>query len=342
MNDPSLAAPPSAAPVRASSGGARAIAWFALLGSACALGASFWLWQQLSAAQAGTRDLAAELARRDAGQHPDRSADLLRRADAGEAAIAALQAQTQAQEKAQAGMQTALARLVAERPRDTQLAEAEYLQRLAAQSLLMGREVRGAIALLEASDEILRARDDPALHEARALLAGELEALRAVAGFDLEGTYLRLAALAAAVPTLELPAHSLSESQASPGQAAPSGWLARVWALLERFVVIRRDAAPLSVLPSPAEEQALRTGIRLSLEQAKLALLAAGQQAYASALADAQTVVRTRFAGDAAANRAFLEELARLAALRIAPELPDLSGSLRALRAASRTDAGPG
>jgi uroporphyrin-3 C-methyltransferase len=330
---------PTSAARPASRGGGRAFAVLALLLALASAAGAAWLWTEQQASRSALARLEQALARVPAPA-PDRSDELRAQADAARAAIDALAARASALEEAQRALQAS----VAERTgADTRIAEAEYLLRLAAQSLLMGREVRGAIALLEASDGILRELDDPVLHEARAVLARDLGALRTVAAVDVEGTWLRLATLSAGVQGLVL------AERRTPGgdtaRAAPAGsagWIDRALALLERFVVIRRDAAPVAPLPEAVDEQMLRTSVRLALEQAKLALLAAEPAAYAGALDDAARLVRGRFDPAAAANRAFLEELARLAGEQIAPSLPDLSGALRALReaGAARSDAG--
>lgn len=231
----------------------------------------------------------------------------------------------------------------AAREKDRALTEAEYLQRLAAQSLLMGHEVRGALGLLEASDAILRERDDPALHTARERLAQDIAALRAVAGFDREGLYLRLAALGASVAGLATAERRVEAPlpENSTGQAAgETGLGERLLALLSPYVSVRRDAPPVVPLLPPAEEQIVRLNIRLAIEQAKLALLAAESQAYVGALAEAESLVSTHFGTGPGANKAFLQELTRLSGESIAPGLPDLADSLRALREAASAAGG--
>ncbi len=227
--------------------------------------------------------------------------------------------------------------------RDWALAEAEYLLRLANQSLLMGREVRGAIALLDAADDILRRQDDPALHQARAALARDRASLDAVAGFDVEGLYLRLSALGAQLPMLVVAERSLAKSReespvATASDAAPRWWT-RARMLLDRYIVVRQRPAVKPLMPL-AEEQYLRANQRLALEQAKLALLAAEPAVYRGALREAAALTRTYFSADAPANQAFIDELNRLAEVDIAPVLPDISGSLRALRERNTADEG--
>ena len=327
--------PPPPAP----RGGGRLVGLLALLLATGSAAGVAWLWNAQQLDDDALKGLEQAVARVPAPV-PDRSAEFQRQLESAQAAVAALDARVATLEESQrASIEASTARREAP---DTRLAEAEYLQRMAAQSLLMGREVRGAIALLEASDAILRERDDPALHEARARLANDLAALRAVAVFDVEGDWLRLSALATAVPTLLLSDRHLPAAEpAIANETSPGDWASRAMSLLERFVVIRRDAPSARPLPALVDERMLRMGVRLALEQAKLALLSAEQKPYADALADASALVREHFDPSAAVNRAFVDELSRLAGEQIAPPLPDLSGSLRALREATAAESGP-
>lgn len=318
---------------------------FAILLALLSIGLGGWLWWQGQELRVTVDRLAQRIPPPAPPGVDPQVVDALREANAALAARLATLEQSRAADAntAQALREAVEAVAAAVREKDRGLTEAEYLQRLAAQSLLMGHEVRGALALLEASDEILRERDDPALHAARERLAEDITALRALAGFDREGLYLRLAALAAAVPALTTTEPRIGGEPAAPAaeDAAPEpGIGSRVLALLEPYVSVRRDAPPVAPLLPLAEEQLLRLDIRLAIEQAKLALLAAESKAYAGALADAESLVRTHFGAGPSANRAFLQELARLASERVAPELPDLSDSLRALREAAAVTGG--
>ena len=321
---------PPAAP-RSARGG------LALLLALLALSASGALWWQALPLMAKVDRLAEQIATPPAPAVDPRTVEALGEADTALLArVVALEESRAAQAQAAQSLRESLDALsAAQREKDRGLTEAEYLQRLAAQSLLMGHEVRGALELLEASDQILRQRDDPALHGARERLAEDIAALRAVAGFDREGLYLRLAALGAAVPSL---ATAPPRIERQPDPQAPTqeqGIAARLLDLLEPYVSVRHDAPAAAPMLPLAEEQLLRLNIRLAIEQAKLALLAAESKAYTSALADAESLASAHFGSGPGANRAFLEELARLAAQPVAPELPDLSDSLRALREAT-------
>ena len=328
---PVLTPPP---PYPAPRGGGRA--WLALLVALGAAGGTGWMWLAFERMQSEV----AELRSRPI-EWPGAAALQTGLAESRQA-IAAADARAASLEKTQRELRETVDAAERElRSSRQDIAEAEYLERLAAQSLLMGREVRGALALLEAADEILRQRDDPAFHDARARLAEDIAALRGLAGFDAEGLYLRLAALTASIPALgftepHLPA-APTASDAPAAASEPADLLARAGALLERYVVIRHDAPSARPTLPLAEEQLLRMNLRLVLEQAKLGLLSGEQRVYAGALADAAELVRGQFGAEPAANRSFLDETVRLAGESVAPDLPDLADSLRALRAAAQT-----
>ena len=310
----------------------------ALLLAAGALGASAWHWYE-------TRALGAELervhatvdalsARAERGPDP-RLAEALRGLEQGEARVSGLDLRIDALAADTAALRERLAAITGADRRDWALAEAEYLERLASHSLLMGREVRGALALLGAADEVLRELDDPGLHAARAALASDMADLRAVAQFDVEGLYLRLAALVEQVPGLALMERSRPEAlggEPAAGAAVDARWWSRLTAVLGRYVVVRQRDESIKPLLPLAEEGYLRMNLRLGLEQAKLALLAAEPAVYRGALAQVRHFAAAYLAPGAAANQAFLNEVAALEAVDVAPALPDISGSLRALR----------
>lgn len=276
--------------------------------------------------------LAAEL-----GRGPDaRLTEALRGLEQGEARMTGLDARVDALGETTATMERQLARIAATDRRDWQLAEAEYLERMAGQSLQMGREVRGALALLGSADAVLRDLDDPSLHAAREALANDIAALRAVAGLDVEGLYLRLSALAGQVPALALQERSrpqaLGGEDTDTAAAGAPDWWSRVTAVLGRYVVVRhRDESVKPLLPL-AQESYLRIDLTLGIEQAKLALLAAEPVVYRDALGQVRALAAEHLAAGATANRAFIAETEALLAVDIAPPLPDISASLRALR----------
>jgi uroporphyrin-3 C-methyltransferase len=219
---------------------------------------------------------------------------------------------------------------------DWLLAEARYLLRLANQRLLMAGDATGAEALLGSVDSILLQLDDARLHEVRAAVAADLAAVRAMPKIDVEGIYLRLAALqeqADALALFKLPARA---EQAAP--TPEQGWRGRLrqgyeaaLAKLSRYVVIRRRDVPVQALMDPQWEGLVRQNLRMLLEQAQVALLSGNGRLYRESLQRAQRWVGEFFASDEAAAGAMSAEISRLEGMAIASGAPDISRSILAL-----------
>jgi uroporphyrin-3 C-methyltransferase len=221
---------------------------------------------------------------------------------------------------------------------DWLLAEAEYLVRLANQRLLMGKEVKGAMNLLAAADEIARELDDTALYPFRQALADDMAALRSASRLDIEGVYMQLGALARQVDQLRL--FELPELQLKkPEPTAAQSWQQRLdsglqaaWAKLGNYVQIKRSDEVYQPLLAPEYEAAVRQNVRLMFEQAQMAALAGKQRLYDDSLAKAKQWLRNYYTLDKTATRENLRRIDELAALQITLPLPDISGSLRELK----------
>jgi len=218
------------------------------------------------------------------------------------------------------------------------LAEVQYLLRLANQRLVMAGDVVAAQALLHSADNILLELDDMGLHEVRAAVAADLAALRAVPRVDIEGIYLRLAALVEQAG--ELVIFQLPEQEAQPAQAPADNWRARLrqgWeealAKLSNYIIIRRRDVPMQALMDPQWEGLVRQNLRMLLEQAQVALLSGNRLLYRESLERARHWVGEFADSDEAAARAMSREINDLAALEVGVNLPDMSRSVQALDA---------
>ncbi|MEH6608609.1 MAG: uroporphyrinogen-III C-methyltransferase [Halioglobus sp.] len=231
---------------------------------------------------------------------------------------------------------TEIARFSAADREDWLLAEAEYLLRLANQRLIMTGDVEAARALLSSADAVLLQLDDVGLHGARAAVAADLAALRAVPQRDVEGIYLRLAALADQAGGLVI--FELPDVEAQPGDIPAEDWQGRLQqgyesALLKLsdYIIIRRRDAPMQALMDPQWEGLVRQNLRMLLEQAQVALLSGNQLLYSESLKRAEHWVGEFLESDEAAARAIARELAGLKSQVIEVQLPDISRSLRAV-----------
>jgi uroporphyrin-3 C-methyltransferase len=229
-----------------------------------------------------------------------------------------------------------IARFGATDRQDWLLAEAEYLLRLANQRLIMAGDVVAATALLTSADSILLELQDVSLHSARAAVAADLAALRAVPRVDVEGMYLQLAALIGQVEQLaifELP-DTITVAEVAPAD----DWQARLQRGYEEalrklsdYIVIRRRDVPYEALMEPAWEGLVRQNLRMLLEQAQVALLSGNQVLFRESLGRAGHWVQQFFEVDESGAKALAEDLARLQDKTVAVELPDISNSLHEL-----------
>jgi uroporphyrin-III C-methyltransferase len=229
-----------------------------------------------------------------------------------------------------------LARYSANDRQDWLLAEAQYLLRLANQRLIMAGDVKAAQALLSSADNILKELDDVGMHPVRAAVAADLAAVRAVPRVDVEGIYLRLAALIEQGDKLVI--FQLPEPEQQPQRATADDWKERLrlgyqQALekLSSYVIIRRRDVPMQALMDPQWEGLVRQNLRMLLEQAQVALLSGNQTLYRESLQRARHWVVEFFESDEAAARAMAREIDQLESLTVEVDMPDISRSLRAL-----------
>jgi uroporphyrin-3 C-methyltransferase len=235
-----------------------------------------------------------------------------------------------------ADLRAELARFSAVDRKSWLLAEAEYLLRLANQRLIMAGDAESAQVLMSSADKILRELDEAALHDARGAVAADLAAVRAVPSVDVEGIYLRLAALVEQAGQLVI--FQMPDAEPRLEQAPADDWQDRLQqgyesALLKLsdYIVIRRRDVPMQTLMDPQWEGLVRQNLRMLLEQAQVALLSGNQTLYAESLQRANHWVAEFFESDESAARAMASEIDQLADLRIAVEMPDISRSLSAL-----------
>ena len=163
-----------------------------------------------------------------------------------------------------------------------QLAEVQYLLRLANQRLIMTGDTQSAEALLRSADNILRSLDDTTLRNLRAAVAEDLAAIRAVPKLDTQGLYLRLDALIRQTDALVL--FELPEREAPEAMEAPEDWQDRLAqgyemaiAKLSEYIVVSRTDVPVETLMDPQYEGLVRQNMRMLLEQAQVAMLSGNE-----------------------------------------------------------------
>jgi uroporphyrin-3 C-methyltransferase len=227
---------------------------------------------------------------------------------------------------------------------DWRLAEAQYLLRLANQRVLMEQRPEGALTLMRSADKVLAELDDVSLYKLRQTIAQDIAKLEAVPNLDVEGTYLRLAALIN--QTSELPTLSLEQQRQLPQllqEITPEAVdetlkqdiqsaFGRAMSSLENLVVIQQHDRPVEPLLSPEQGHYLRQNLQLLLEQAQLALLRQQQSIYETSLTRSTELITRFFDTENSATAALNSALEQLKTLQVAPKMPSISSSLEALQ----------
>ncbi|MDG1304740.1 MAG: uroporphyrinogen-III C-methyltransferase [Pseudomonadales bacterium] len=223
---------------------------------------------------------------------------------------------------------------------DWLLAEVEYLIRLANQRVLMERDVSGALSLLSSADEIVEQTSGIAAYELRESLAYDIANLKAVSDLDTDGIFLSLSAMVSQVPELRRKQPELSpptQIQVENGEAQNyyQQFLSLVNNIFGRVlnsVDYRRDGVAITPLLPPKEEYYLRQNLILKFEMAQLALLRNDQPVYQTSLSEAKLWIVKHFVETDPRTVALVIALDQLVEVEVDRSLPNISGSLRAVR----------
>ena len=198
----------------------------------------------------------------------------------------------------------------------------------------------GPIAIFSTADERIKAMGDPGLIPIRKAISDELSALSSVNEPDIEGVALRLGSLASAVDNLPLidkeriatAIRQSEETQSLTWKDIPKA----VWNDIKSMVQVRRHEQPVEPLLPPAESWFLYQNLRLKLEQARLAVLRRDTALFKQYLADSSAWVKMFFDQEAGEVISAAELIDSLESIELKPAYPDVSNSLRVLRAYMR------
>jgi uroporphyrin-3 C-methyltransferase len=217
---------------------------------------------------------------------------------------------------------------------DWQRAEAEYLMRIANQQLSLARNPEAAMVALEEADSLLARMADPRLQTVRQQLSDDILALSSVRQPDVEGLALRLGSLSRKVESLPLAGQREDARESRPDDGAQSGW-ARLRSKLAEFFGgifrVRRTEGSAAPLLSPEEAFFLRRNLELELQAARIAVLTEDAPVYRASLGAARRWTEEYFRRDDGGVSGFIDALRELEGREITVDLPDISGSLRAL-----------
>jgi len=241
-----------------------------------------------------------------------------------------------------------LSRRELDAPGQLDMAEVDYLLRLASERLALFFDAKAADRALALADSHLAAIDNPAYLVVRQEIASARRQLAAVDEFDSVAIAARIDAAQAAIPGLPFRGGDAVAGDAA--QTGEEGWWERLKSTLAGLVTIRRSDEEAGPEVSLQDKDFVRQRLWMQLEEAHLALQRRDQQAFIAAIGRARKTAATWFEPGSGAVESFERMLTELSGTSLRPDMPDISApwsTLRLLRSgggappAERSDAPP-
>jgi uroporphyrin-3 C-methyltransferase len=216
-------------------------------------------------------------------------------------------------------------------------AEIDQSLQVANQQLQLAGNVKAALIALQNVDTRLQRMERPQFRALRKAINRDIERLKALPHVDIIGISLRLDGLAASVDALPLTTEVRPQPQALGAEADTERgpWLRfwhEVWGDAKQLIRVQRVDKPDPPLLAPAQSYFLRENLRLRLGGARLALLARDETNYKADLRAASEWTERYFDGRNHQVAHAVSTLRALHAAKISIEVPDISGTLDALR----------
>ncbi len=214
---------------------------------------------------------------------------------------------------------------------DWQLAEVEYLMRIAQHKLILQDDFQGAAITLQAASDKIGRTGDPGLLPVRVMISEEIADLRTRRRPDLVGMTLILAQLGRQLRMLK-PGFPVRVAETAPapteGSESPP-WLERLNRFIDSLVRVRNETTqPSEIEANTADVSETLAG---NLKLARWAVLERDAGQYQQLIEQSLRLFRQFYDLDNAANHDFMTQLQDLQETVIKPEKPDITRSLREL-----------
>jgi uroporphyrin-3 C-methyltransferase len=210
------------------------------------------------------------------------------------------------------------------------LAEVDYLLRLANERLKLFSDPAAADQALEVADLHLAALDNPMYLGVRQEIAAARRQLAAVELPDYLAIANRLDEIQAAVP--ELPFRGETPAAGTGGEAAGDGWWDKVKSVFSGLVTVRRSTEDDLERISLQDKDYIRERVWLQLEIAHLSLMQRDQEMFRGSLDRVRESVDQWFNPQSGAVQDVEAGLDELAGVPIEVEVPDITGPWSTLR----------
>lgn len=211
------------------------------------------------------------------------------------------------------------------------LAEIEHLIREAHLNLNYSNNILGAVALLHAADQRVKALNFAGITQLRQQLAHTIAALQLLPIVDMDGLLARLSGLQQQIEQTPLFLAPKDLHNVLPGPMSTQGqakdWrsgLTTTWEALQKIVVIRHRGESVIPLITPEQHIYLKQNLQLLLQQVALAAMQRHDQAYQSGLQQAIIWIHRYYAANPAASTGILHILRDLQQIVLKPTVPDL------------------
>ena len=216
----------------------------------------------------------------------------------------------------------------------TALAEVEQMLLIAGQQLQLSANVKAALIAMQQAESRLQR---PAFATLKKRIGQDIEKLRALPNVDVPAINSRLDSVIGAVDSLPLtqdthiqPLKPVSESDQATGMW--ERFWNEVWHETRSLVRIENTERQEMPLLSPTQTFFLRENLKLRLLSARMALLTRDQVSFRRDLKISQEWLKRYYDVKSGDSAQALGTLQKLAASSIVIDLPDISGSLEAVR----------
>lgn len=217
------------------------------------------------------------------------------------------------------------------------VAEIEQLLLAASNELQLAANVKAALIALQAAEARLTRLDRPQLFSLRKAIGKDIERLRAAPYVDVSGLTLKLDGLIDLVDTLPLlPGKPVAVKQPVEKTAPAKNWWQRfaqeAWTDFTNLVRVQDTSKAELPLLAPEQAYFARENVKLRLLAARLSLLAHDDKTFKSDLKTAQDWIQRYYDDQDRAVKAALQTLQQLSASQTRVDIPDITGSLQAVR----------
>lgn len=258
------------------------------------------------------------------------------------AKINKLETQDAQQQSRLENLQAQVSRLIfSERQNAAQenLNEVAYLLDLANLYLQINQDPATAMKSLQLAQHQIQSLADPRLLSLQQALASDINRLNDVKAVDNADILLKLQTLSETIGRMSLIPYPLTSPTPPPSAPTSKVWQG-FWENFKSLFIIRYQGKSQFNLPPPEQRQWVQENIAFTLAQAQWAVLQKKSELYQHSLEQVQKWL-TDYYPDTSERQKVFNRINELSAINIAPDLPDLDASLRAIKQALQNHVSP-